>query len=100
LGAYLGGDPLMRRFFEAFLFEEVTATDRRFGTLYLEEVERCDLYFGLFGHEYGSEDDEGVSPTQREFDRAEALGKHRLIFVKGGAGAASQDAGADRQGAG
>ena len=49
-------------------------------------MERCDLYVGLFGREYGSEDDEGVSPTERGFDRAEALGKHRLIFVKGGAG--------------
>ena len=82
---YLSGDPLMRRFFEAFLFEDVPATDRRPDALYLEEVERCDLYVGLFGREYGSEDD-GVSPTEREFDRAEALGKHRLIFVKGGAG--------------
>ena len=27
-----------------------------------------------------------MSPTEREFDRAEALGKHRLIFVKGAAG--------------
>ena len=76
----------MRRFFEAFLFEDVPATDRRPDALYLEEVERCDLYVGLFGREYGSEDDEGVSPTERGFDRAEALGKHRLIFVKGGAG--------------
>ena len=81
---YLRGDPLMRRYFEAFLFEDVPATDRRPDALYLEEVERCDLYVGLFGREYGSEDDDGVSPTEREFDRAEALGKHRLIFVKGG----------------
>ena len=84
--AYLRGDPLMRRFFEAFLFEDVPATDRRPDALYLEEVERCDLYVGLFGREYGSEDADGVSLTEREFDRAEALGKHRLIFVKGAAG--------------
>ena len=83
---YLRGDPLMRRYFEAFLFEDVPATDRRPDALYLDEVERCDLYVGLFGREYGSEDDDGVSPTEREFDRAKALGKHRLIFVRGGAG--------------
>ena len=83
---YLRGDPLMRRYFEAVLFEDVPATDRRPDALYLDEVERCDLYVGLFGREYGSQDDDGVSPTEREFDRAEALGKHRLIFVKGGAG--------------
>ena len=83
---YLRGDPLMRRFFHAFLFEDVPATDRRPDALYLDEVERCDVYVGLFGRDYGSEDTHGASPTEREFDRAEALGKHRLIFVKGGAG--------------
>ena len=49
----------------------------------LDEVERCDLYVGLFGRDYGTEDEQGISPTEREFDRAAALGKHRLIFVKG-----------------
>ena len=79
---YLRGDPLMRRFFEAFLFENVPATDRRPDALYLAEVERCDIYVGLFGLDYGSEDAHGVSPTEREFDRAGTVGKHRLIFVK------------------
>ena len=79
---YLRGDPLMRRFFEPFLFEDVPATDRRPDAVYLDEVERCDIYVGLFGHEYGSEDDDGVSPTEREFERAGAVGKHRLIFVR------------------
>ena len=83
---YLRGDPLMRRFFHAFLFEDVPATDRRPDALYLDEVERCDVYVGLYGRDYGSEDAHGASPTEREFDRAGALGKHRLIFVKGGAG--------------
>ena len=80
---YLRGDPLMRRFFEAFLFEDVPATDRRPDDVYLDEIERCDVYVGLFGREYGSEDADGLSPTEREFDRAGAVGKHRLVFVKG-----------------
>ena len=46
----------MRRFFEVFLFEEVPASDRRPDALYLDEVERCDLYVGLFGSDYGTED--------------------------------------------
>ena len=79
---YVRRDPLMRRFFEVFLFEEVPATDRRPDELYLDEVERCNVYLGLFGEAYGSEDEEGISPTEREFDRATALGKHRLIFLK------------------
>lgn len=51
--------------------------------MYLDEVARCDVYIGLFGYEYGSESSEGVSPTQREFDLASRLHKHRLVFVKG-----------------
>ena len=77
------GDPLMRRFFDVFLFEDVPAIDRRPDELYLEEVERCDLYAGIFGNSYGFEDTEGISPTEREFDRATEVGAHRLIFVKG-----------------
>lgn len=80
---WLRSDPLMRRFFEPFLFEDVPAADRRADEVYLDEVGRCDVYLGLFGYDYGFEDGEGVSPTQREFDRATALGKTRLIFVKG-----------------
>ena len=80
---YLRGDPLMRRFFEVFLFEEVPASDRRPDRVYLDEVDRCDIYVGLFGRDYRSEDAEGVSPTEREFERATELEKHRLIFLKG-----------------
>ena len=80
---YVHGDPLLRRFFEVFLFEDVPAADRRADDLYLEEVDRCAVYIGLFGNEYGREDLEGLSATEREFDRASAKGKIRLIFVKG-----------------
>jgi hypothetical protein len=80
---YLRGDPLMRRFFEIFLFEEVPAADRRADALYIDEVDRCDVYLGLFGDEYGFEDADGVSPTQREFERATQRQIPRLVFVKG-----------------
>jgi hypothetical protein len=36
----------------------------------LAEVEQCDIYLGLFGNEYGYEDADGLSPTEREFDVA------------------------------
>ena len=80
---YLCGDPLMRQFFDVFLFEDIPAADKRPDELYLDEVERCDLYVGLFGNDYGMEDEKGLSPTEREFNRATAIGAHRLIFVKG-----------------
>ena len=80
---YLRGDPLMRRFFDVFLFEDVPALDRRPDSLYLDEVAQSDLYVGLFGNDYGFEDKDGISPTEREFDQATDSGIHRLIFVKG-----------------
>ncbi|NIA13656.1 MAG: DUF4062 domain-containing protein [Nitrospiraceae bacterium] len=80
---YLRNDPLLRRFFEPFLFEDIPAADRRADDLYLGEVERCQLYLGLFGDGYGYEDAGGVSPTQRELERASQLNKYRLIFIKG-----------------
>lgn len=80
---YLRGDPLMRRFFDVFLFEDTPAKDRRADEIYLDEVERCDIYVGLFGDLYGFEAADGLSPTHQEFHRATELRKHRLIFVKG-----------------
>ena len=80
---FLRDDPLMRLFFDVFLFENVPALDRRPDALYLDEVEQSDIYVGLFGNDYGFEDREGISPTEREFDQATDSGIHRLIFVKG-----------------
>ena len=80
---WLRNDALMHRFCEPFLFEDVPAADRRADEVYLDEVAGCDIYIGLFGDEYGYEDAEGVSPTEREFAQATARNKTRLIFVKG-----------------
>ena len=98
--AFVEGDPLLRRFFTVFLFEDLPASDRRADEVYLDEVDRCAVYVGLFGNEYGFEDAEGVSPTEREFDRATRQGKPRLIFVKGAddSDAPSEDGGAGPQG--
>ena len=75
---YLLNDALLSRFFDVFLFEDVPAS-----ALYLDEVAQSDLYVGIFGYDYGFEDEDGVSPTEREFDKATETGIHRLIFLKG-----------------
>jgi len=80
---FIEGDPLLRRFFHVFLFEDLPASGQRPDDLYLGEVDRAAIYLGLFGKEYGHEDETGVSPTEHEFDRATVSGKERLIFVKG-----------------
>lgn len=80
---FVASDPLLQRFFTSFLFEDLPARDRRAEAAYLDEVDRCDVYVGIFGSEYGFEDADGLSPTEREFDRATLHGKERLVFVKG-----------------
>lgn len=80
---YLRDDPLIRRFFESFLFENVPAVDRRTDEMYMDEVSRCDIYLGLFGNDYGFEDQDGIFATQREFELATELHKTRLVFVRG-----------------
>ena len=80
---FVRADPLLGRFFDAFLFEDLPASDRRADDVYLGEVGLCAAYVGFFGREYGREDGDGLSPTEREFDEATALGKPRLIYVQG-----------------
>ncbi len=80
---YVRADPLLRRFFDVFLFEDLPAADRRADQAYLEQVRACGLYLGLFGDEYGAANARGLSPTECEFNRATELGRPRLIYVKG-----------------
>lgn len=84
LKAFLLGDPTLRRFIsEVFLFEEVPAKDKNVSVVYLNEVEKCDIYLGILGYEYGHEDKEGLSPTEIEFNHATKLKKTRMIYVWG-----------------
>jgi len=80
---YINTDPLLSRLFEVFLFEDLPASDHRPDEAYLTEVDLCDIYIGLLGNDYGYEDADGLSPTEREFDHATANGKERLVFVSG-----------------
>ena len=81
LHEYLLSDPLLGKFFEPFLFELLPATDQNAANVYLKEVELCDIYLGILGNDYGFEDAEGVSPTEREFDHATLHHKTRLVFL-------------------
>ena len=82
LAKYIREDALLGDFFDVFLFEEQPAKNRTAKSVFLEEVAACDVYLGLFGSKYGSRDEDGVSPTEREYDRATELHKTRLAFVK------------------
>ena len=80
---FIRGDALLGQYFDVFLFEDLPANNQTPGQLYLAEVDRAAVYLGVFANEYGWEDDEGLSPTAREFDHATRKKKNRLVFVKG-----------------
>lgn len=81
---FITRDPLCHRYFDVFLFENIPARDRNPDFVYLEEVRNCNVYMCLLGNEYGVEDAQGVSATEREFDEATKQGKTRLLFIKDG----------------
>ena len=78
---YLHSDPLLGKFFEPFIFEQLPALEKSAQKVFLKEVEQSDIYLGIFGQNYGYEDKHGVSPTEREYDHATLLHKTRLIFL-------------------
>ena len=78
---YIRSDALLGKFFVPFLFEELPAMGVSAQRAYLHEAATCDIYLGIFGFRYGNEDNEGISPTEREYDTATAGQKHRLIFI-------------------
>lgn len=82
LAEYIRTDALLGRFFEVFIFEEIPAKSQSTSQVYLGEVEQTDIYLALLGANYGYEDAEGISPTEREFDLATNLHKDRLVFIK------------------
>jgi hypothetical protein len=81
LHEYICADPLLGKFFEPFLFELLPALDQATDKVYLREVEQSDIYLGLLGKNYGSENEKGVSPTELEFDHATLHHKTRLVFL-------------------
>lgn len=81
LAEHVSSDPVLRRYFEVFLFERQPAANTTPQKSYRDAVDECDLYIGLFGQTYGHAVG-SLSPTEEEFDRATAGGKVRFVFVK------------------
>jgi ATP-dependent DNA helicase RecG len=81
LHEYIISDPLLGKFFDVFLFELLPAIDQKANEVYLKEVERCNIYLGLLGKQYGFENSDGISPTKLEFDHAVKNHKTKFLFL-------------------
>jgi len=90
--AFIQGNRLLARHFDVFLFEDLSAKDRRPDELYLDKVDECAVFICLIGEHYGWEDPaDGISPTEREFERATAAAKYRLAYLKNLGGGTQHD---------
>lgn len=79
---YIRHDALLSFYFEPFLFEELPAQDRYAQAAYLEQAATSEIYLLLLGQQYGYQDAEGISPTEREYDAATANHAYRIAFIK------------------
>ena len=75
-------DPYLSQYFDVFIFENLPANQRNPENNYLNKVEECSIYLGLFGRTYGRQNDDGISATESEYNRATDLNKDRLIYLK------------------
>lgn len=76
-------DALLSSFFEPILFEKLPANSQAPNKVYLDEVANSKVYVVLIGVDYGYEDENGVSPTELEYNYAKELHKKSFAFVKG-----------------
>ncbi|HMP31369.1 MAG TPA: DUF4062 domain-containing protein, partial [Saprospiraceae bacterium] len=79
---YINGDSLLGRYFDPFIFEQLPAANISAEQAYLSQVSFSEIYIGILGENYGSENEQGISPTELEYNKATALHKTRLIYLK------------------
>ena len=82
LAEYIRQDALLSRYFEPFLFEELPAQDVSAATAYLDQATKSEVYLLLVGERYGFQDEEGISPTEREYNAASSSHAYRIAFFK------------------
>ena len=79
---YLLNNRLFNKYFDVFLFEDLPSKDKSPDMLYLQKVEESSILLALYGRDYGSETSpDGVSPIEKEFDRATNKCIERLVFI-------------------
>ncbi|PKL66721.1 MAG: hypothetical protein CVV28_09995 [Methanobacteriales archaeon HGW-Methanobacteriales-1] len=77
--------PIIRNYFEPFLFEDLPAAGRDAVSTYLSEVKSSDIYIGILGNSYGLRNENGVSATELEYKTflENVTNGEILLFIKG-----------------
>jgi len=74
---------LLKEHFSVFLFEDQPARGKPASKTYIKEVNKSDIYIGIFGNIYGSVGSQGLSATESEFRQAQKQSKEILIYLQG-----------------
>ena len=64
----------MQKYFESFMFEELTTKNITAEDAYLSEALSSEIYFGIIGEHYGYEDVDVILSTEREYVVATDVG--------------------------
>ena len=75
-------DFILNKFFEVFLYEELSALGASPRAVYSDEAINSDIYIGLIGSDYGSILESGISPTELEYDLYNKTHNDALIYIK------------------
>ncbi|MBU4536011.1 MAG: DUF4062 domain-containing protein [Euryarchaeota archaeon] len=77
--------PIIKKYFDPFLFEDLPAGGRDAVSTYLSEVKSSDIYIGILGNSYGPKNENGFSATELEYDTflENVTDGEVLIFIKG-----------------
>ncbi len=73
----------LSRYFDVEMWEGFPPMAVPSRNAYMEKLKECDIYIGLFGNEYGTPEEDGLSPTEREYRQAKSDSKYILVFLKG-----------------
>lgn len=75
-------DYFLKSFFKVFLFEDSPSFGLSPETTYFEEVRKSDVYIGLIGSDYGTIKDNGLSPTEEEYDEFHASNLDSFFYIQ------------------
>ncbi len=75
-------DYILNKFFDVFLYEDLSALGASPKEVYTEEAINSDIYIGLIGSDYGSILESGISPTELEYDLYNKTHNDALIYIK------------------
>ena len=75
-------DYVLNKFFDVFLYEDLSALGSSPREVYSKEAINSDIYIGLIGSDYGTILESGISPTELEYDLYNKTHNDALIYIK------------------